>query len=145
MKIILLLCLIPALFAGSIATAQSTPEKLRAIEENRLRALVKADMAAADSLHAADFQLINPIGGTLSKQEYLGAIAAGEIDYVLWEPAKIEVRLYGDAAVLRYQAEIKINVKSMPDAPQGKFWHTDLYELRNGQWKVVWSQATQIK
>jgi hypothetical protein len=25
------------------------------------------------------------------------------------------------------------------------YWHTDYYELRNGQWQVVWSQSTEIK
>lgn len=128
-----------------IATAQSMSEKLRAIEHSRLRSLVKSDMITADSLHADDFQLINPFGGTLTKDQYLKAIASGEVDYLLWKPGAIEVRLYENAAVLRYQAEIKIKVKSAPDAPEGKFWHTDLYELRNGQWKVVWSQATLIR
>ena len=64
------------------------------------------------------------------------------LDYLFWEPGKMEVGVYGDAAVIRYQAEIKIKVKWTPDAPEGKFWHNDLYEKRDGQWKVVWSQAT---
>jgi hypothetical protein len=132
-------------FSSLTATAQSISEKLRVIEHSRLRSLVEADMITADSLHADDFQLINPSGGKLSKQQYLGAIASGEVDYLLWNPDTIEVRVLGNAAILRYQAEIKIKVKSTPDAPEGKFWHTDLYELRNGQWKVVWSQATQIR
>jgi len=89
--------------------------------------------------------LINPLGGSLSKAEYLGAIAAGEIDYLLWQPGAIEVKVYGDAAVIRYQAELQIKVKAIPDAPSGRFWHTDVYERRNGLWQVVWSQATQIQ
>jgi len=80
-----------------------------------------------------------------SKTEYLGAIASGEIDYLVWEPGSIEVRLYGDVAVIRYRAELRIKVKTMPNAPSGRFWHTDVYEKRNGVWQVVWSQATQIQ
>jgi hypothetical protein len=73
------------------------------------------------------------------------ALASGEIDYLVWEPETIEVKLYGDAAVIRYQAQLQIKVKAIPDAPSGRFWHTDVYERRNGVGQVVWSQATQIQ
>ena len=124
---------------------QDPAQQIRAVEHERLRALVEADVEAASRLHANDFQLINPLGGSLSKDQYLGAIAAGEIDYLVWEPGAIEVRVYGDAAVIRYQAELQIKVKAIPEAPSGRFWHTDLYERRSGLWQVVWSQATQIQ
>lgn len=120
-------------------------ERIRAVERERLRSLVQADVATARRLHADDFQLINPLGGSLSKDQYLGAIAADEIAYLAWEPGAIEVKFYGEAAVIRYQAELRIRVKAIPDAPSGRFWHTDVYEKRNGLWQVVWSQATQIQ
>jgi hypothetical protein len=125
--------------------AQNEADQLRAIERERLRSLVEADMEAARRLHAEDFQLINPLGGALSKEQYLGQIASEDIDYLEWEPEEVEVKVYGDAAVIRYQARLRIVVKGLPNAPSGRFWHTDLYERRNGQWQAVWSQATQIQ
>jgi hypothetical protein len=125
--------------------ARDAADQLRALERERLRALVDADMEVAGRLHADDFQLINPLGGSLSKAEYLGAIASGDIDYLVWEPETIAVKVYADAAVIRYRATLQIKVKALPDAPSGRFWHTDLYEKRNGAWQVVWSQATQIR
>ena len=129
----------------STANAQSLADELKATERERLRALVNADMEAASRLHADDFQLINPLGGSLSKAEYLGAITAGEIKYLAWEPGNIEVKVYADVAVIRYQAELRIKVRAIPDAPSGRFWHMDVYERRHGAWQVVWSQATQIR
>ncbi|MBN9536314.1 MAG: nuclear transport factor 2 family protein, partial [Alphaproteobacteria bacterium] len=61
-------------------------ERLRHIERSRLRALVDADVETAQHLHAPDFQLITPTGRPLSKNEYLGAIAAGHLNYLHWEP-----------------------------------------------------------
>jgi hypothetical protein len=124
---------------------QDAAQQLIAVEHDRLRALVAADIRTASRLHVDDFQLINPLGGSLSKEQYLGAIAAGELDYIVWKPGAIDVKLYGDGAVLRYQAEIQIKVRAIPNAPSGRFWHTDVYERRNGLWQVVWSQATQIQ
>ena len=61
-------------------------ELLRATERERLRALVAGDVDRARQLHTEDFQLINPLGGALSKEEYLCGISARQIHYLHWEP-----------------------------------------------------------
>jgi uncharacterized protein DUF4440 len=116
-------------------------EVLRATERERLRALVMGDVERAAQLHADDFQLINPLGGALSKEQYLGGIGSGQIHYLYWEPDSITVRLYGDVAVLRYQSELEIVVQGHP-IPRQRYWHTDLYERHGVRWQVVWSHAT---
>ncbi len=134
------------MLASTEASAQDEPDQLRAIEHARLRSLVEADLPTARRLHADDFELINPNGGTWSKEKYLGEIASGALDYLEWEPEEIRVRLYGESAVLRYKAHLRISVNGNPSR-RGTltFWHTDLYEKRKGQWQIVWSQATQIQ
>lgn len=122
----------------------STMELLCDTERRRLRALVAADLETAAKLHAADFQLITPIGATLSKDQYLGAIADGHMRYLAWEPGDITVRLYATVAVIRYRAQLEIVFGGHP-VPRSDYWHTDIYEQRDGQWMVVWSQATSIR
>ena len=68
---------------------------IREIQRARLRALVDANIDVAKPLHAEDFQLITPGGGTLSKEEYLGSVGTGTIDYLVWDPGSIAVRLSG--------------------------------------------------
>lgn len=116
-------------------------ELLRSTERERLRALVSGDVRRAAQLHADDFQLINPLGGALSKDQYLGGISAGQIHYLYWQPQTIAVRLYGSAAVIRYQSELEIVVQGR-HIPRQRYWHTDLYERRGSEWQVVWSHAT---
>jgi hypothetical protein len=118
-------------------------EHIRDLERTRLRALVSADMTAAEPLHAPDFQLITPIGAALSKAEYLGAVAGGHIRYLLWEPGDIAVRLYATSAMIRYRARLAVVFGGHEVAPDD-YWHTDGYEVRDRQWMVVWSQATAI-
>ena len=118
-------------------------ELLRSTERDRLRALVTADLDRAGQLHSEDFQLINPLGGVLSKEQYLGGINAGQIQYLYWEPEAITVRLYGDVAVIRYRSELEIVVRGR-HIPRQRYWHTDLYELHGLQWQVVWSHATAV-
>ena len=131
-----------------MASADRTPvaeardaELLRKTECERLRALVAGDVDRARQLHTEDFQLINPLGGALSKEQYLGGISAGQIHYLYWVPESIAVRLYGDVAVMRYQSQLEVVVQGR-HIPRQRYWHTDLYERHGKQWQVVWSQAT---
>ena len=116
-------------------------ELLRSTERERLRALVTGDVERAGPLHTEDFQLINPLGGALSKEQYLGGIGSGQIHYLYWEPESIAVRLYADVAVIRYRSELEIVVKGH-HIPRRRYWHTDLYERHGTQWQVAWSHAT---
>jgi hypothetical protein len=133
-----------AIGTACLPPARSEADSVRATERERLRALVAADTARARPLHADDFQLITPGGDVYSKDRYLGEIASGQIDYVFWEPDSIAVRLYRDAAVIRYRSRLEIIVYGQP-IPRQRYWHTDLYERKDGSWQVVWSQATRIQ
>jgi hypothetical protein len=115
---------------------------LRQLERERLRSLVEADMKRARELHAEEFQLVNPRGETLTKDQYLSGIESGRLDYLLWEPVShIAARLHGDAAVIRYRSRLEIVVDGQR-VPEAQYWHTDSYEKHAGKWQVVWSQAT---
>jgi hypothetical protein len=113
-------------------------------ERRRLKALVDRDLDAGEQLHGADYQLITPGGAALSKRDYLDGILTGALNYRVFEVAsEVRVKAYEDVGVLRYQALIEVDFPGGHDG--GKFWHTDIYERRDGQWQVVWSQATRIR
>ena len=120
----------------------SAEEQLRNVERARLRALVDGDIELAAVMHTAEFQLINPAGESFSKAAYLDMIASGDLRYVMWEPEEIAVRMNDDRAAIRYRSMIQGNRAGEPF--EGRYWHTDTYERRDGQWQVVWSQATEI-
>jgi len=78
-------------------TPTELTEHLVDIERERLRSLVDADMEVATALHADDFVLVHPSGGAWSKDEYLGCIGSGAIDYRRFEPrSEIAVMVDGD-------------------------------------------------
>jgi Domain of unknown function (DUF4440) len=110
------------------------------LERKRLRALLAADIKTAARMHAEDYQLVTPNGSEMTKDDYLGAIASGQLRYRVFEPVSdIVVLGDGPVAVVRYQARI-----SFDDRAGLRCWHTDCYRLRDELWQVVWSQATQI-
>jgi uncharacterized protein DUF4440 len=112
-----------------------TADVVRATERKRLAALLGHDLDLAQKLHADDFELINPTGDVVSREAYIDSGEA--FAYTVWKPVSpIRVRVYGDAAVIRYESEIEIH------GTRGHDWHTDLYEKRAGRWQIVWSQTT---
>jgi ketosteroid isomerase-like protein len=120
-------------------------EEVREVERQRVAAFVAKDIRTLERLHSEDFELINPGGMAADKAQYIGGIAAGAIEYRVWDiDSEIAVRLSGDSAVVRYRSQIEIVVQGELQ-PRQRFWHTDTYEKdAGGQWQAVWSQATRI-
>ena len=114
-------------------------DTLRAIERSRIQALVQRDMAVLRQLHAPEYQLVTPTGRTFTRERYLAAIEA-EPFYAGWDAGEMQVRVSAQMAMLRYRALL-----TFPSGKTVDCWHTDHYELRDGQWQAVWSQATEIR
>ncbi|MFG2043734.1 nuclear transport factor 2 family protein [Dactylosporangium sp. NPDC048998] len=120
-------------------------EVLKDLEKRRLRALVDVDADILNEMHASDFVLVHPSGGTWSKAQYIGGVVSGEIDYRKFEAVSdVEVMVDGNLAVLRYRSTIEIHVRGQEPGPL-ECWHTDCYRRvdTGSPWQVVWSQATE--
>jgi hypothetical protein len=116
---------------------------LQTTERARLQALVAGDVESARRMMAADFEVINPAGGSASRAEYLDALGSGALDYRVFEPASpIAVRVADDSATLRFRARFDLDVGGSRVQHQG--WVAELYERRSGRWQIVWEQATAI-
>jgi hypothetical protein len=133
-----------ALAVTSASTASpSQAERLRAIETARQQALVDADIATARALTAPDFQLINPAGAALSRDDFLGGVEAGAIDFLSLDTiSPIAVRMSGASATLRCKTRFDLVVGGTHLTHDA--WTTALYEHRDGRWQIVWGQTTAI-
>ena len=122
-----------------------SPDEIRALERRRLRSLVEADLETARALHSPDYQLITPGGASMNRDDYLGQIASGELDYTVFEPeaeSEVAVRVFAGGAAVRYVARIVVAFPGGTD--DARFWHTDLWELGEQGWQAIWSQATDF-
>lgn len=122
------------------ATTTTTANEIRSAEGARLRAEVAGDTAKAGQLLAPDFQQINVLGLAGGRSDYLANVG-GAVDFLKLEPiSAIKVRVYGNAAVARFQEAFE--VVAGPDRVKHLGWTTDLFERRHGRWQLVWSQTT---
>jgi hypothetical protein len=124
------------------SAAASDSEGVREVQNARSTALLAGDIETLRSIHADDFQLITPLGVVLSKDEYLGAVENGILNYRVLELASpVDFRFYGIIALIRYRIQIEIDVQGQ-SYPRAGYWFTDAYEKREGRWQIVWSQGT---
>lgn len=128
----------------NVALSIHTDEDFRVLERARLRALVDSDIVLAKQLHADNFHLVTPTGHSYFKADYLLEIKTRALRYFLWEPEQIQVRSFGKTSNLRYQATLELD-SGDGRTPPFRCWHIDSYEIINGLWQVVWSQATSIR
>jgi hypothetical protein len=129
----------PLAIAG---TGGSAADQVRTAERTLLRAAVDGDTHTAGTLLAPDLQLIDVTGTSETRAEDLANIGGG-VDFVTLKPIKpISVRVYGDNAVARVKLRFKVVAHGQTVQHQG--WTTDLFERRDGRWKVVWSQSTAV-
>src|SRR5262249_1957922 len=127
--------------AGTSRHAQS--EDLAQLERARTEAFRDAHIDAARELMADDFQLINPGGQALSRDQLLQGVKAGQPDFIdNAPPSEIAVREFGSAAVLRYQRRFDLVIGGMRLTHAA--WTTVLWEHRRGHWVAVWEQTTAI-
>jgi hypothetical protein len=119
-------------------------ERLRQLEKQRLQALVDADVAVASPLIASDFELINPLGNVLTRNDVLGGVSSGALDFLSdTVTSQIRVRRHGNTAVLRYRHTIDIAVVPIGHLTHPA-WTTASYERRKGNWQIVWEQTGAI-
>ena len=119
-------------------TTTPNADFFRAMEVERTRAIVARDLQAIERLHAIDYELITPPGRIMTRERYFSLIAA-EPFYSKWEHGPIKVRLSEGMAAVRYQEKLTFPSGNIVDC-----WHTDLYQLQDGVWKAIWSQATRL-
>src|SRR6187551_3493598 len=111
-------------------SSHAEADDVQSAAKKRLSALLTGNMEVARQLHADDFQSVTPLGAVFSKEEYLGAVAADILRYISIElDSPIDVRMYPDVALIRYRAQIEIEVQGQ-HYPRTPVWFTDAYEKR---------------
>jgi ketosteroid isomerase-like protein len=104
-------------------------------------ALNRSDTAALDRIYADSYTLINEDGVLTTKAPRLAAIKSGELKYESVVFDEVNVRLYGDTAVLIYRVTSK--GKSKGQNIGGQFRATSTYVKMKGRWQLVAAQVTR--
>ena len=128
--------------ASSAAPGDAAQEEIKKIEQERNRALLKHDTATLDRMTSDDYTFINQRGELRTKTEILTGFKSGSFNYDAREVTDLEVRIYGDTAVVTGRAKQKGVENSKDYSGENRF--TRVYIRQNGRWVSVALQVTLV-
>ena len=128
--------------APGSATTQAIVEHIKKMEVERVEAGVRKDIDAIAAVTADDYVQIDWNGQVLNKAATLARIKSSEIKLQSNAVEEMDVRVYGDTAVVIGLSTRKgtMNGKDISGAIRA----TRVYVNRNGRWQVVAFQQTRV-
>ena len=107
------------------------------------KAVVSNDAEAIGKFLADDWMIIDPNGNVIDRARFLGVIKSGMLTHDLMESDDVQVRPYGDCAVVTALTRTKTKFAGQQFTTQERA--TDVFVKRAGRWQCVFSQLTKFK
>ena len=132
-------------YAGSSnqRSDNSVVERIRSLEEERNQAIIHGDAAALDRMTSDDYTFITLRGELRTKAEIVRDFRSGAIKYQSREISDLNIRVYGNSAVVTGRA-IQKGMENGKDY-SGDYWFTRVYVNQDGRWQTVALQTTLIQ
>jgi len=127
------LCLTSASFAKDKKSTGGGEDQIKALLEQSRQAVLKGDSSYLEKNAAEDYTRVGPDGKLVSKSDWVNAIKNGDVKLESVETSDLKVRVYGDAAVATYAADVKGTTKGQ-DA-SGHMQITRVFVKRGGRWQ----------
>ena len=116
-------------------------QELRQMNDDWVKALVRADHDTLDRIMADDFFFAYPMEGD-DKAQFIGDVVSGEVKVEHLMRENVAVRIWGETAVLTGKDSARWSYKGRDFSGHYKIVH--IYSRRNGRWQLVSVQACPI-
>jgi len=117
-------------------------DEIKKIEMDRAAAVVKGDWAKLEKETSDDYTLVNINGQVSNKAQMLEGFKSGKNKLTTDEVSDLNVRTYGDVAVVTGKATIKGMMGGQNVDGQATF--TRVYVKKDGHWQAVALQQTAL-
>ena len=120
----------------------TTEQALMQVERDWSDAMVKGDVATVERFTADDWSMINPMGQRESRADAMASLRSGDLDFESSNLSDLDVKLYGDTAIVTGRSTDKGKYKGMDIS--GEYRFTDVFVNRNGRWQAVSTTVTRV-
>ncbi len=128
---------------GAVSLEAQAEDSVRAAETLRREALLAADTVALSRMLAPDFVEISRFGTVRTRADNIRDIAAGVLHLTTIKYDSLNVRIYGDVAVLTGIADNTGTMRGFPFS--GRIRYTRVFVRRDGRWQAVLMQQTPMQ
>lgn len=123
--------------------AEKSAEAVKAAEKTWATATVADDEAALNKVLANDLTYTHSTGDTDNKTVFMSNLKSGARKYLKIDHEKMDVRLYGNTAVLTADAQIATSMNGGAPAPAHLHW-LHVYIFEGGHWQLVAHQSLRL-
>ena len=131
-----------SLSAGAVSQHDKIAQDVREVEKRRIQHMTGNDLTQLERVLSDDLIYTHSSGRVESKEQFLSALRSGEIKYEAMDHEDVEVKVYGDTAVLTGRSEVKLKSKGEDRSFPIRF--TLVYAKQEGQWRMVAWQSTRL-
>ncbi len=124
------------------AQTENVEQTIRRLENERSQASLRRDTATLERILGDDFSAVGTSGAVRNKAQWLADNKSGAMKVESQSFADVNVRAYGDAAVITGVATQKGQDKGKDISGQVRF--TRVYVKRNGQWQIVAAHNSRL-
>src|SRR5215467_4566440 len=129
--------------AGLALAADKSADAVKAQEKLWASATVAGDEAALRQVLADDLSYTHSNGDTDTKTAFIGNLQTGARKYHKLDHESMDVRLYGNTAILIATAQVATSQKGGSVAPAHlRFIHVWVWQ--NGRWQLVAHQSLRL-
>ena len=128
--------------AEKVAATPSAEQAVKLLFDELVVSYTKNDAAAPARILADDFTFTNPFGEVMTKEQRIGEIKPGGIQFDSYTVDDVNVRVYGDTAVVTSRATL--SGKRGDQSLSGQYRGTSVFVKKGGTWQVVAAQSTRI-
>ncbi|HZI87962.1 MAG TPA: nuclear transport factor 2 family protein [Pyrinomonadaceae bacterium] len=116
-------------------------QELKQMNDDWIKALVRADRVTLDRIMADDFFMAYPMEGD-DKEQFIGDVASGDVRVELLTRENVSVRIWGHTAILIGKDSVKWYYRGRDFS--GHYKVINVYSLRDDRWQLVSLQACPI-
>jgi ketosteroid isomerase-like protein len=139
-------CFIVLCFAGflfpHILSAEDPSREVQQTEDLRINSLLRNDIPSLDRILSDDLTYAHSTGKVEHKREFLSLLASGRLRYKEFQCSDVQIRVYGNAAVVTGKADIHVEFEGK--ANHVLLRYTAVYARTGGSWQMVAWQSTKI-
>jgi len=128
--------------ATTQAQTENVEQTIRRLDSERSQATVRGDTATLERIYADDYSTVGTSGAVRNKAQAIADNKSGALKIESQSFDNVNVRVYGDAAVITGVATQKGQDKGRDISGQSRF--TRVYVKRNGQWRIVAGHASRV-
>ena len=135
------LCLSSSAIAQGKKSSGGAEDQIKALINQSREAMLKGDSSYLEKNAAEDYSRVGPDGKRVSKTDWVNAIKSGDVKMQSIETSDVKVRVYGNAAVATYAADVKGTNKGRDLS--GHIEVTRVFVKQGGKWQEVAFHSTR--